>query len=98
VSDKNLPIDIRLSWLVRQMKFQKEQAITSVWFLSSLLISITLVSPIVHSLNKAFPKTDLIPLLNGVVFIVVFISTWYGLLFGPLVLMKRFTRPKKETP
>lgn len=110
VSDKELPASVGLSHLARQQRFQKEQAVTSVWLLASLLVSLTLVSPIIHSVNRALAKLNLmdappgpgspLPYLCGIfgVYLIVLVSTWYGLVFYPLALMRKSRQSKHEYP
>jgi len=103
ISDKTLPANVKLCQLARQMKFEKEQALTGVWFLSSLLISFTLVFPILNSVTQAITKQNsiyvndsiselLIPCGGFLVFLIVLVSTWYGLMFYPIAITKRFTQ------
>jgi hypothetical protein len=107
VAYKALPVDVRLSYLARQMKFKKEQALTSVWFLSSLLISFTMVPPILGSFTDAAAKLSdfyindslsqvLIPCGGFLTFLVVFVSTWYGFMLYPVAIAKRFIRTQSE--
>ncbi|MBC8334120.1 MAG: hypothetical protein H8E29_02545 [Anaerolineales bacterium] len=96
MSLKDLPLKVHLGWLNRQMNFEKEQAATSIWLMSTLVLSYTLISPIVESLNDTYFRIDWYPILAGLISIIVFISTWYGFVLYPTKLMKKIAQSKDE--
>jgi hypothetical protein len=96
VAKENLPATVHASHAARQIRFQIDQATTSVWLLSSLLISFTLVLPITDSFYRALIRYGLTPtsLLftscgGFLMMCIVFISTWYGLIFYPLAIVRK---------
>jgi hypothetical protein len=108
ISEENLPANVQLGRLVRRKKFEKEQAITTVWSMSTLLISFTLVLPMGNSLVEAFARYNLTnitrttsPLLYscggflGV--LAIFISTWYGFMLYPVVIRKKIKQLQNES-
>ena len=98
VSYKQLPTSVVLSNKARQYRFQKEQAATSVIFLSTMLIGFSLVPPVVNALEKAFSQFVTIteansPLLYScgafLFFLFSFVAMWYGLVMSLLWLFKK---------
>ncbi len=94
MSDKKLPGNTNMSRLAQQLQFEKKQAITSIWLLSSIGISYTLALPISKSFNKAFE----ISVSNSPLIIIVFVSTWYGLNIFSSALIKKIEQFNNGTP
>lgn len=95
-----LPPSVALSDKARQYRFQKEQAATSVILISTMLLSFSLVLPVLNALEKTFRQFVTItettsPLLYSCgmffFFIFTFVAMWYGLL---LALLWLFTKIK----
>lgn len=98
VSYKQLPKSVVLSNKARQYRFQKEQAITTVIFLSTMLMGFSLVPPVANALGKAFSQFVTIteassPLLYScgafLIFLFSFVAMWYGLVMSLLWLFKK---------
>ncbi len=98
VSYTQLSISVILSDKARQYRFQKEQAATSVIFLSTIFMGFSLVPPVVNALEKAFGRFVTIteansPLLYScgvfLIFLLSFVAMWYGLIMSLLWLFTK---------
>lgn len=105
VSYKQLPTNVVLSDKARQYRFQKEQAATSVILLSTLLVSFSLVSPVIHAIGKtldqfvtiAEPNSSLLFSCGAfLIFLFSFVAMWYGLAWSLLWLFKKIKTKNEE--
>jgi hypothetical protein len=97
---ENLENNVQTSFTERQRQFRHTQARGSSWIFASLIISFTLVQPIVNSFYKTLSKLNikLLPgeaaygLLDCVSYLIFFVITWYTLLLFPYIAGKEFNR------
>ncbi len=101
---ENLGNHQQVSFQERQRSFKLNQAKASIWLLASILLSYTLIQPLLTASNDTLSKLNVewvngespSMLLSCVLLMILFVGTWYSFVLFPLAMMKIFDRLRSQ--